>query len=220
MKYAHLAVALFYVVFTIVNIGSLGIGEWVAVAEAILFFVVTRGIMKKDYTGYYLAGMLVGLTVEYLTEAYWEYSLNVFFATTTPIWNDISPYVVLGWGFSFTLFVAVSGWLFPRVRALFGAAGVPGSASAVMDPWHLLFDAALGIPYFVVYEIFGMKVLGLWRYLPVSKWTTMVPVLDYPLEALIGAALFAMVLPAFVRSWGTRLRAGPPFAPAEECSDV
>ncbi|MBD3242184.1 MAG: hypothetical protein GF331_16450 [Chitinivibrionales bacterium] len=52
-----------------------------------------------------------------------------------------------------------------------------------------------------------MNLLGLWRYLPVTNWTTMVPLIQYPLEALVGAAMFAMVLPTFVRFWGPHLKA-------------
>lgn len=207
MKYLHLAIALYYVVLTLANYGSLGIGEWVSIVQTPAFFFVTWFMMKRNYTGYYLAGVMMGLVVEYITEAYWEYSLNVFFAKDTPVWNDISPYVVLGWGFSFTLFVLISDNLYPMVRRLFGSKVGGGRVGAGTDPWHLVFDAALGVPYFVAYELFGMNLLGLWRYLPVTNWTTIVPVIKYPLEALVGAALFAMVLPTFVRHWGPHLKA-------------
>jgi hypothetical protein len=195
MRYIHLAVAGLYAVYTIVHITQLGIGEWLTIAVAIGGLCITWMVFKKDITGMFLAGMLMGLMVEYITEAYWQYSFKVPIWRGAHIWGDISLYVVLGWGYSFSMFVLFSDWAFKKIMH------VPA-----LDKRILLFDAVLAPLWFIPYELLGMQGLHLWQYTSCSEWITIIPILNYPLEGVIGAALFGLVLPSFVRHWEKELR--------------
>ena len=196
MKIVHVLIGLFYIVYSGIHVTQLGIGEWLTLIIAIGGLLIAWFIFKKDLTGMYLAGMLMGLTIEYITEAYWKYSLKVFIWPNSPIWGDISFYVFLAWGYSFSMFVLFSNWLFKKMTRL-----------PVTDARTIVFDMILSPLWFVPYEFFGMQILHLWGYTCCSGWTTIIPVLNYPLEGVIGAMLFGLVLPSFVRHLGDELRA-------------
>ncbi len=196
MKTVHVLIALFYLVYTAFNISQAGTGEWLSLGVSVSGLLIAKLIFKKDLTGMFLAGMLMGLTIEYITETYWQYSFKLFIWPGNPIWGDISFFVILGWGYSFSMFVLFSNWLFKKMT------GLP-----VTNPLVMVFDAILAPLWFIPYEILGMQVLHLWKYTTCSKWTTLIPILNYPVEGVIGAMLFGLVLPSFVRLWGNKLRA-------------
>jgi len=203
MKIVHFLVVLFYLVYSLFNISRFGRGEWLPIIFAVVSLSISRIKFKKNFTGLYLAGMLTGLMVEYITEAYWKYSFNVY------IWKDMSLYVVLGWGFTFTFFVVISNNLFKvtlKVWSKIFGKQKPIPVSVKNDPRLILFDACLGIPWFVSYELIGMYALRLWEYRDVAGWDTIVPIINYPLEGIIGAFLFGMILPSFVRFWEPHLK--------------
>jgi hypothetical protein len=195
MKYLHAILGLFYIIYAAINFSHLGIGEWLTIAVSLGGLLYARFVCKRDLTGMYLAGMLMGLMVEYITAAYWHYSLKVFVWPNARIWGDISLFVVLGWGYSFTMFVLFSNWLFRKTTHL-----------PLTSPWIILFDAVLAPFWFVPYELLGMHVLHLWEYTPCSGWNTIIPVIDYPVEGVVGSILFGLVLPSFVRHWGEKLK--------------
>jgi hypothetical protein len=184
MKFLHIGIALFYLIYSIVNFPQLGFGEWLIIGVTCAGLLIGWLRFKKDLTGMFLAGVLMGLMVEYITEAYWHYNFKVFAWPGNPIWGDISLYVVLGWGYSFSMFVLFTNWVYTK-------AGVPLTKART-----LFFDALLAPIWFIPYELLGMQVLHLWSYTPCSAWKSIIPGINYPIEGVIGSVLFGLVLPS------------------------
>ena len=199
MKIVHVMLGLFYLVYTFFHIRQLGIGEIMSVTTTVISLLAAWFVFKKDLTGMFLSGIILGTAVEYLTEAYWDYTklmdangFNVF------IYGDISLYVIMGWGFSFSVVILLSNWVFKSITR--------NNAELVVDARIIICDAVLGPVWFIMIEYLGMQVLHLWRYTECSNWTHIVPVIQYPFEGVIGAVLFAAILPTFVRHWEKKFR--------------
>jgi hypothetical protein len=188
----HCAVAGFYLVYTCLNITNLGVGEISSISVSVAMLLISWFVFKKNLTGMFLAGIMLGLSVEYLTEAYWEYYFNVF------IYRDISLYVVMGWGYSFGIFILISNFIFAKL--------VGKKSPETFDKRIILCDAILGPLWFILHEFIGMNLLHLWKYTECSHWTHVIPIIKYPIEGVVGAILFAAILPTFVRHWEKELQ--------------
>jgi hypothetical protein len=205
MKLIHVFIGLFYVIYPIIHVRAfhipgiqtfMGKGEWLSLVASFGGLLIAWLVFKKDLTGIYLAGMLMGLTVEYITAAYWTYHLNVYIWPGHHIWDRISFFIILGWGFSFSMFVLFSNWIFTSTTHL-----------PLTHPFIIIYDAILAPFWFIPYELLGMQKLHLWEYnVEISQWKTIIPFIKYPLEGVIGALFFGMVLPSFVRYWGNALK--------------
>ncbi|MBD3322893.1 MAG: hypothetical protein GF350_17480 [Chitinivibrionales bacterium] len=182
-------------IYVVLNIPGMGLGEWLATVAFIGTWLLFRFGIKKDITGDLIAGMIVGATVEYLTEAYWDYNLNVY------IYKDISFFVVMGWGYSFTYFIFISELLYKK---LFNKSSI-----SMFDKRIILCDALVGPVWFIANEYIGMHVLNLWAYSSSAGWSTIIPVIRYPLEGLIGSVFFSITFPAFIRYWQKKFDFGP-----------
>lgn len=191
MKTVHIVIGLLIVVYIIANVTRLGIGEILSIVTCVTTLIVAAVIFKTDLSGMFLAGMLMGTTVEFITEAYWDYSFNIY------IWRDIPFFVILGWGFSFSMFVKFSNFIFKIAT---------GQKDTLIDKRIIIFDAFLAPIWFIPYELLGMHALHLWKYSEVSNWNHILPIIEFPLEGVVGAFLFGMVLPTFVRHWGPELQ--------------
>jgi len=101
--------------------------------------------------------------------------------------------VILGWGLLFAWLVFLSNGLY---RRWFGAE--PGSRGG-LDARLWLTDLVVGVPLFLGNELLGMDVLRVWQYNPVLHWTTLIPVIHYPLEGLVALVFELLALPAAVR---------------------
>ena len=192
MKYLHWTIAFFYILYTSVHLSRLGIGEWASLLIFSCALLIARLVFKKNLTGMFLAGMILGAAVEFITEVYWDYHLNVY------IWKDISLFVILGWGYSFSFFVLISNFV---NRMMNSSKIIPPSNIRI-----LLCDAALAPIWFIPNELIAMKVLHLWDYSAVSGFTQLIPWINYPLEAVIGSVALGMVMPTFIRHWEYELR--------------
>lgn len=170
----------------------MGIGE----ALTFVMYIGTIGVaklkFKKDVTGMYMAGLLLGITVEYLTESYWDYHFKV------SIWRDVPLYIIIGWSYSFTIFISISNAAYKKITGK--------QPDGNTGKGLLLCDAILGPIWFVPLELFAINGLHLWNISEAARWTHIIPWIHYPWEGVIGAALFALVLPTFVRRWESELR--------------
>jgi hypothetical protein len=192
MKIAYSVLGILFLGYCIVHFSEIGKGEIITAVFCITALSVAWFGFKKDLSGMFVSGIILGTAVEFITEAYWDYSFKMF------IWRDIPLFVIVGWGYSFSLFILLSDWVFKKV---FRPKNI-----AVDDKRILLCDALLGPLWFVSHELLGMNVFHLWTYSKVSGWTYIIPVINFPWEGVIGAVLFATVLPTFVRHWEKAFR--------------
>ncbi len=188
MKYFYGVIGFLMLGYIAINIPQLGRGEIMSAGTFVITLLVSWFVFKKDLTGMFVAAMILGVTVEWLTEAYWDYHLNVY------IVRDISFFIIMGWGYSFTFFVLISNAIYKKV---FHCKEV-----ALFDKRILIFDIIIGPLWFISNEFVAMKMLHLWDYSECARWNHIIPVLDYPFEAFIASILFALVFPSFVRYWG------------------
>lgn len=192
MKLFHLMVGIALLAYSVFNLPKFGIGEILVCSTFFPTLIITWFVFKKDVTGMLLAGMLIGLCIEFITEAYWNYSLIVY------LYKDISLFVIMGWGYSFTLYLLLSGWLFRFI--------VRSKNVYAHDLRLLLMDIFIGPIWFLSNELLGMKGLHLWTYSECAGWTHPIPWLwGYPLEGVIGAIFLSTVMPSFVRYWAQPL---------------
>jgi hypothetical protein len=134
-----------------------------------------------------LASIIFGAGIEYITEFYWNYNFNVY------LYKDISLYVIVGWGYNFTLLTLFSNLLYTKL--------MNKEAVITDDPKILFFDSISGLIWLIPNELLGVNVLHLWSYNPEVKWNHFVPVINYPIEALIGSMLLALFVPSYIRHW-------------------
>ena len=187
MKYLHTVAGAAIIVYAAINCTKLGIGELLSFFQFWGIIIIAATVFKKDLTGMFFASMIFGAAFEWVTEAYWDYSLKVY------LWRDISLFVIIGWGYSITIFVLLSNWIFGSLTRQKGT---------IKIDWRIIpCDMVVGTIWFVANEFLGMKILHLWAYSKASRWTHMVPGLDYPIEGIIGTALFSVIMSAFVRFW-------------------
>ena len=194
MKYLHILIGTSLLIYTILNILKFGIGEILVCSTFFPTLIIAWFAFKKDLTGMMLAGMLIGIAIEYLTEIYWVYSMKVY------IWRDVSLFVIMGWGYNFTFYILLSGVL---SRLLFKSKN-----AFAADPKFIPMDMICGPVWFLSNELWGMKGLHLWNYSKYAGWTHTIPWLfNFPSEAIIGALFLCMVMPSFVRYWAHALSA-------------
>ncbi|MBD3343615.1 MAG: hypothetical protein GF401_00980 [Chitinivibrionales bacterium] len=174
-------------IYVLANVSLMGFGEWLATGTFIATWLLFKFVIHKDITGDLITGMIVGATVEYLTEAYWDYSMKVY------IYKDISVFVIMGWGYSFTYFLYFSRILYKK---LFNKNMVK-----LFDKRIILCDALVGPLWFIANEYVGMNIFHLWTYSSIAGWTHIIPVIHYPLEGVIGSIFFSITFPTFVRYW-------------------
>ncbi|MBD3315216.1 MAG: hypothetical protein GF344_05470, partial [Chitinivibrionales bacterium] len=173
-----------FIIYMIAMVPRYGLGEWVEVIAWISTYWVFRLGLKRDVSGEYIAGIMLGATIEFLTEAYWDYNFEVY------LYRDISLFVIMGWGYSFAYFLLFSELLY---KALTG--------STVVRPHDyriLLCDAVVGPVWFIGNEFIGMHVLRLWTYSSAANWVHKIPVINYPIEGLVACVLFSLTFPTFI----------------------
>jgi hypothetical protein len=145
-------------------------------------------LFHQSFIRLWLPGLLLGLTIEVMTEPNWTYSVQCY------LWRHISVAVVTGWGILFAWLVVISDFIYARWLAR----SVPGTKPG---PAILLTDVLIGMPLFLMNEIFGLHILKIWRYNPILHWDTIIPVIQYPLEGLATLFLFVLTVPAVIRWW-------------------
>jgi hypothetical protein len=186
MRYIHSVLGILLVLYSFINMTDFGLGEWMVCATFFPIPIIAWYCFKKDLTGMLFSGMLLGVTIEYITEIYWDYSLHVY------LWRDISLFVIMGWGYNFTFYILLSGFFIRKVTKI--------KDDLRPDPKLILFDMFLGPVWFLSNEFLGMKVLHLWTYSKATGWTNNVSWLwNYPMEGILGAFFLCITLPSFVR---------------------
>jgi hypothetical protein len=186
-----IVLALFLIFYFLWNIQKIGFGEWLASAIFILTITISFFI-GKDLTGMIFCGIIIGVFVEFLTEMYWDYSMKVY------IYKDISLFVIMGWGYQFAFFVLLSNWLFKKVFRTNG--------DDAFKKRLLLFDTVFAPIFFIPHELIAMKWWHLWKYSDAAGWTHLVPLINFPLEAILGSMLLGLLFPTFVRHWEKSFR--------------
>lgn len=132
-----------------------------------------------------LAGVIIGVANEFMTEPNWTYHMRFY------IWRDISPFTILGWGPMFTMLVGFSDCLYHKLFH-----------DWPKRDWRVvLTDLIVGVPMLLGGELFGLNVLKNWEYNAILGWTTMIPVINYPLEGVMVMIFFIIAVPAVVRYW-------------------
>jgi hypothetical protein len=163
-------------------------GELLTLLSLALSWLAFAKIFKRPFWRYWAPGILLGLTVEVITEPEWNYSLQLY------LYRDVSVAVIAGWGIMFSWLVMLSDRLYTRWFA-------PASPGAKPGIKILLTDLVVGIPLLLMNELFGMHVLKIWTYSEILHWDTMIPVIQYPLEGLGALVLYVITVPAIIRWW-------------------
>ncbi len=163
-------------------------GELYTLASIVSTWFAIKWIFKKNPTIYMLAGALVGLANEFMTEPLWTYHMQFY------LWRDISPFTILGWGPLFAIIVLGSEALYKKLFP----------SSPVRNWKIILTDLMVGAPLMVAGETLGLRVLHIWEYNSVLQWHAMVPLINYPLAGLVSMAFFIMAMPAVVRYWAEK----------------
>ena len=156
--------------------------------QILLVWYCFRKFAKKNVLGDIIAGALLGLMIEFISEPFWDYH----FAIT--IYKDIPLSVPFAWGMMFTLVTFTSKKLYCRI--------LKKTAIVPYDKRIFLFDVLAGVCIGLPMETLGFKT-GIWDYrYEILEWNWgNVPFFDMPYEALAGYALLMLVAPTFVRYW-------------------
>jgi hypothetical protein len=160
-------------------------GEIVSVVAVLGTYSIFRFVFHQRIGRMMIGGMLLGLAIEFSTEPEWNYSLKCY------IWRDVSPFVIMGWGAHMTWLVLFSEYLFKKI---FGAE--PGN-----DFRLLITDVLAGVPILTTGELLGLHVLKIWNYDACLNWHTMIPVIQYPVEAIAPMIALALGVPSVLRFW-------------------
>jgi hypothetical protein len=155
-----------------------------------------RRFARREVLGDMAAGALIGCFIEFATEPLWTYHFRV------TVYKDAPLAVVLGWGVMFTLVTFVSEKLYRLV--------LRKAAVAAYDKRIFLFDLAGAVLVGLPLEALGVK-SGIWDYnhgVLQWNWGTL-PVIDMPVEALVGYALLMLVGPTFIRYWSGAFEGRP-----------
>ncbi|MFA6092251.1 MAG: hypothetical protein WCU88_01705 [Elusimicrobiota bacterium] len=157
-------------------------------AQVPLFIYLFRRFFKRNIAGDILAGIMIGVFIEFSTEPLWLYHFKLTYYKDTPI------SVPLGWGVMFAQICFLSEklycFLLKKDRI------IPGDKRIFI--FDVLGGALLGFPFETIGHHAGIwdynyKVLG-W------DWGT-VPFFGMPYEALVGYMLLMLTAPSFVRQW-------------------
>jgi hypothetical protein len=153
-----------------------------------LFFVLGKSIWRQ-----WIAGVVLGILFELLTEPYWNYHLSFY------LFRDLSPIIMLGWGSSFVLVVNFSEWIYKRI--------FKRKRVDIFDRRLFITDFLASLVVLTAMEYVGVNILHGWDYnSAVLGWQIMIPYLNLPLEALFGLAIVAFMLPTYVRHWGQKTK--------------
>jgi len=161
--------------------------------QIVVVWVAFKRFAKRDVSGGLLAGSLIGLMNEFITEPFWLYHFKI------NIYKDIPLSVIPAWG---VLLVMVTFLSEKAYKAVFKINRINPKNYRI-----LLFDIIIGVLVGFPVETIGIK-FGAWEYnYDLLQWNWgNIPVLGMPTEALIGYALFMLVFPSFVRHWQSNLR--------------
>lgn len=160
---------------------------WSYLQLPVVWYLFKR-FAKRNVAGDMLAGVIIGIFLEFATEPLWIYHFKF------TIYRDIPPGILFGWCVMFTMVVFISEKLYCAVFKT--------SAIAEHDKRIFLFDLIGGILGGMPFEIIGAK-LGVWDYnWDVLNWNWgNVPLLNMPAEVLASYALLMLIAPTFVRYW-------------------
>lgn len=160
---------------------------WCYVQVPVVWYLFRR-FAGRDVTGHMIAGIIMGINIEFLTEPLWDYH----FALT--VYQDTPPAIVLGWGVMFTLVTCASERLY--------CLALGRRRIMERDPRLLLFDAAAAILIAFPLETLGLK-SGIYTYrLDLLQWDWgAVPLFHMPYEALMGYVLLMLLAPTCARFW-------------------
>lgn len=155
-------------------------------------WLVFRKFAKRNVLGELIAGAIIGVFIEFSTEALWDYHFRI------TVYKDIPLCVILGWGLMFTLATYFSERLY---RWVFRKDSVDDT-----DKRIFLTDAFSALAIALPLEKLGL-VLGLWEYNPeIGQWEWgQIPFFDMPWEVLFGYTVLMLVGPTFVRHWEREL---------------
>lgn len=143
---------------------------------------------KRNVTGDLLAGMIVGVFFEFVTEPMWTYHFHF------TIYKDTPPGVIFGWGVMFTVGVFLSEkiylWLFKEKTII------------PYDKRIFLTDV-LSVPLIALpFEKIGLMA-KVWDYnFSILGFSGVnIPFFNMPLEVFVGYIFLMLVAPTFVRYW-------------------
>jgi hypothetical protein len=145
--------------------------------------------LKQPFFKLMLPGVLLGLAIEFMTEPEWTYFVQIY------IWRDVSPFVIVSWGLMFTWLITCSDFIYQKIFET-------NLSLLRKSIWKIrLTDLIVGIPLFVGNELLGLHVLKVWKYNPILHWDTVIPMIDYPVEAFVIIVFFIIAMPSAVRFW-------------------
>lgn len=165
--------------------------ELSTLVAVLLIFPIFFRIFRKNIIGEFIAGVVLGIFFEIATEPVWDYHLTWY------LYKDVSPIIMLGWGVSFTILVKLSDWFYKKVYHK--------KQVNLFDLRLFASDLIVGTTWLTAVELFGINVLHGWNYSPELGWHIMIPIINFPLEAVLALALFSLVMPTFVRHWQKKL---------------
>lgn len=160
----------------------------VAVSVVLSWLVFTK-VLKRNFGTTFWPGVLMGCMIEFMTEPEWTYFVKLY------LWRDVSPMIILGWGVIFS-------WLIVCSDALHGLwFRNRGSGAYAIRRQKVLTDFAVGMPLILGNELFGLYGIKVWQYNDILGWTSMIPMLHYPLEGLYSMVFFVLASPFIIRYW-------------------
>ncbi|MFN0118739.1 MAG: hypothetical protein ACKVQC_10685 [Elusimicrobiota bacterium] len=160
---------------------------WTYVQIPIYVFLFKR-FAKRNIVGDLIAGSIMGVYIEFATEPLWDYHFKL------TVYKDIPLSIIFGWGVMFTLVTFFSEKMYCWI--------LKKKAIIPYDKRIFIFDVVGAILIGFPLEAIGLK-SGIWDYrydLLQWDWGT-VPLIQMPLEALVGYGLLMLLAPTFVRYW-------------------
>lgn len=160
---------------------------WSYLQIPVVWYLFKR-LAKRNVRGDILAGIIIGIFIEFATEPLWNYHFNF------TIYKDVPLGVILGWGVMFTLVTFVSEKLYLGI--------LKRDSIKPYDKRIFLFDLLSAILIALPIETLGVK-SGVWDYnYSILNWNWgNIPILNMPYEALVGYCLLMLIAPTFVRYW-------------------
>ncbi len=167
---------------------SLVLWEIWSYLQILVVWAAFRKFAHRDIKGGILAGAIIGVCVEFITEPFWQYHFKI------TVYKDIPLSVIFAWGVMFSLVIFLSEKLYCWF--------LKKSAIVPYDKRVLLFDVLAGVMIGLPFETVGIKT-GIWEYrYDLLHWNWgFIPFFHMPYEALVGYALLMVVAPTFVRYW-------------------
>ncbi|MCB4757027.1 MAG: hypothetical protein LHV69_08405 [Elusimicrobia bacterium] len=167
---------------------KLALWEIFTYVEIPLVWYLFKHYAKRNVLGDIIAGTIVGVLIEFITEPLWNYHFVITYFKDTPVTLPTS------WGITFAIITYFSERLYCKF--------LEKDEVRLYDKRILVFDLVVGIPLGLLCEIIGLK-SGIWEYnYGLLKWNWgEIPFVHMPYEALVGYALLMLSVPTFVRYW-------------------